>query len=236
MINRPAHLGRLSLALSLGAALAGCATTRAPAPPSPPQAPLTVISKSALTADPVLRVVTRGDTASAAGLSAVAGVLGAFSGRQITTFNKEQLRGTAVESRPNPSGPLREALQAGLIEYAQAHPSLAPPERFELHHGTWLLVYEELGNGSTPYELRFDVSLRGEPAGLGSASFSPVVQTCRPAPFAHPLEDWQRDGYALVDTVAQRYVAQCAAEFAGAFPVAFGADRLSEMTEAVAAP
>lgn len=210
----------------LAVALSGCATTK-PQSPSPPQTPLTVASRASMSSDPVLRVVTRGNTASAVGRSALSGALGALGGQPVKTFRKEDLRGTAIDGRPNPAGgALRDALQVDLRAYAQAHPTLVPPDRFELHYGTWLLVYGELGNGSAPYELRFDASLRAEPAALETERFAPVVQTCVPTPETHTLESWERDDYALVEAVAQRYVAQCNAEFASTLPSVFMGPRV----------
>lgn len=205
----------------LAVALSGCATTTAQSP-SPPQPPLTVATRASLPSDPVLRVVTRGNTASAVGRSALSGALGALGGQPVKTFRKEDLRGTAIDGRPNPAGgALRDALQVDLRAYAQAHPTLVPPDRFELHYGTWLLVYGELSNGSAPYELRFDASLRAEPAALETERFAPVVQTCVPTPEVYPIEAWERDDYALVEAVAHRYVAQCNAEFAATLPRVF---------------
>lgn len=102
------------------------------------------------------------------------------------------------------------------------HPDATPPANFEVEGGEWLLVYQELSNADTLYELRYTATASARPADAAPGQQrSPVTQICQPKPQAMTLEAWQADGFILVKKVADVYVAECADAFTERFPQIF---------------
>jgi hypothetical protein len=185
---------------------------------------LTVRVKPTIAASTGLRIVDRAATAKMVGLKTMAGVFGMFGGgAPITGFKKEDLKGEVHPELPDPSRSLLPtALETRLRSYAQAHPDAIPPAKFEVESGEWLLVYQELGNANTLYELRYSATVSARAADAGrDQQRSSVTQTCQPQPQAMTLEAWQAENFAAVKKTAEAYVAQCADAFAMRLPQVF---------------
>lgn len=199
--------------------LTGCAgRTPKPAVAEIPQTPLTVKVKFNSRADTGLRVVTRADTAKVVGLQILSGVLGGGS----NTFKKEQLKGKTIQEVKNPSLTLLpEVLQTRLRDYAQKNPESTPPARFEMEAGDWVLIYQELGNSETLYELRYTTTVWARPASEVQGQHSPMTQICQPKPQAMALEAWKDNDFAEVRGTIEAYVAECADVFSERFPEVF---------------
>lgn len=173
--------------------------------------------------DRTLRLVQRSTTgkvvAGKIALSLLAGTIGG------STFNKNQLQGTRIDTVPNPAfDDLKEQMRARMTTYFAAHPGAIPEQeaRVQATVGQFSLVYKELGNAQTEYELQQYVH-------VGFAYRRKLLRLsggegahCSPSePVSAPLEAWQADDYAMARQVAQQYTEACAAKFAAALPTLF---------------
>ncbi len=173
--------------------------------------------------DKTLRLVQRSTTgklvAAQVAVSLFSGTLGGSS------FKKDQLKGTRVETVPNPAfGYLQDQVRMRLAEYFTEHPGAVPAEvrPVQITADGFTLIYKELGDADTQYELRqtqhvgfpYTRKLLRLVGGEG-------VQCQVDAPVAAPLEAWQADDYALVKQTAERYSDQCLARFVETLPSLF---------------
>ncbi|WP_342316384.1 hypothetical protein [Lysobacter sp. FW306-1B-D06B] len=75
-------------------------------------------------------------------------------------FQKEQLKGAALEQLPNPSlALLPKRLEEELRTFTKANPSLVPPVRLEVISETWTLVCDDIDESGTPSKQR--AAIRG---------------------------------------------------------------------------
>jgi len=175
--------------------------------------------------DRALRLVQRSTTgkvvAAQAAVSLFAGVIG---GRG---FSKDQLKGTRVDTVPNPAfSSMEQQARAALATYFSAHPGAIPEQSrpVQVTVGDFTLIYKELGNAETEYELRQNVDL-----GFPYRRKLPTMRLtggegahCRIAePVSASLEAWQADDYALVRQTAERYAEACVASFVQTLPTLF---------------
>lgn len=107
--------------------------------------------------DTSLRLVTRGDTAAAVGVSVVAFVAQAFAGSASGgTFSKEDLRGTKIVVLSNPSiGYFMPNIETEIKKGLADKPKHLYMEKIEVRPKVWLLMYENLSGSETDYELRY---------------------------------------------------------------------------------
>ena len=166
--------------------------------------------------DEVLRVVRRAHTGRAVGLQVLTGAL--LGGVNGVGFGKARLHGEKIKAIPNPGQDLLQAaLRSRLDAYFSMHPDALPTESLpvQISGHDWLLIYQELGNGSTPYELRYSADIQGlsKRTGFLRTERSPIALHCQPAPRTASLERWEAEDYAAVKAVAEEYAAQCASEF-----------------------
>src|SRR5690606_26292312 len=108
----------------------------------------------------VLRVVRREHTGKAIGLQILAGALtGSVGGG---SFKKSQLHGEKIKDIPNPGqAQLQAALRMHVEEWQKANPQSVPTEPLllSLQAGDWALLYQELDEEQTPYELRYRMNI-----------------------------------------------------------------------------
>ena len=166
--------------------------------------------------DDVLRVVRRAHTGRAVGLQVLTGAL--LGGVGGVGFGKARLHGEKIKTIQNPGQELLQvALRSKLDGYFSAHPDAMPREPVSLHISghDWLLIYQELDNSSTAYELRYGAHIQGASKKIGfmRAEASPIALQCEPTPRTAPLEQWEKDDYAAVKVAAAEYAEQCAADF-----------------------
>ncbi|MCD9088186.1 hypothetical protein [Stenotrophomonas sp. SY1] len=171
--------------------------------------------------DEVLRVVRREHTGKAIGLQVLTGVLAGGIGG--VGFKKSQLHGEKVRDIPNPGRDLLLAEVRRRIEQWQAsHPEQAPqePVTVSLIGGDWVLLYQELDEEKTPYELRYRTSLtlKGPSRGFFKASKTYGSVECAPEPVVQGYEAWADAEFAGVKSARLAYVEQCAAQFAELIP------------------
>lgn len=166
--------------------------------------------------DGVLRVVRRAHAGRAAGLQVLSSaLLGGVSG---VGFGKSQLHGEKINSIPNPGQDvLQTALRSKLDEYFSLYPEKLPSSPLPLNVSghDWVLMYQELTNSDTSYELRYSAYVSGPSKKTGFLRFepSPVALECRPTPKVASLEEWELDDYAAVRVAASEYAAQCSEDF-----------------------
>lgn len=175
--------------------------------------------------DRTLRLVQRSTTgkvvAAQAAVSLFSGVIGGSG------FRKDQLKGSRVETVPNPAfSAMEQQARAALAAYFSAHPGAIPEQErpVQVTVGDFTLIYKELGNAGTEYELRQDVDL-----GFPYRRKLPTMRLtggegahCRVAePVSAPLDAWQADDYALARQTAERYAEACVASFAATLPTLF---------------
>ncbi|MEA9884215.1 hypothetical protein VDG05_07640 [Xanthomonas campestris pv. raphani] len=188
----------------------------------PLQAQLSVGSNGQPNGDEMLRVVRRGHTGALVGVQIATNLLTLkYGGAGASIFNKSQLKGEKIKDIGNPGYVLqRDAVNTHLKRYFTGHPAAIPVEPFPLQvvMSDWLLVYQSLGDGKSPYELRYAVSIGGERSGLLKRKASPVNLNCQPTPRTASLEEWEANNYALVKQTAQAYADECAAKFAERLP------------------
>lgn len=172
-----------------------------------------------------LRLVQRSTTAKVAGAQVALSLL---SGRIAgSSFGKGQLKGTRIESVPHPAfGPMQAQVRTRLDDYFKAHPGAVPTEEKPVQAtlGDFILVYQELDDSQTLYELRQSLSL-----GFPYRRKLPTMRLtggegaqCNVAePVAAPLEAWQADDYAMVKQTVQRYADDCLVQFVATLPTLF---------------
>lgn len=176
--------------------------------------------------DRTLRVVQRSTTgkvvAAQVAMSLFSGHLGGGS-----TFKKDQLKGSRVKEIENPAfGYLQDKVRAALTTYFTAHPGALPEEEKPVvaTADAFNLIYQELDNAETQYELRQTVHL-GFPYRRRLLTLKLTggegVQCGQEAPATATLEAWQADDYALLKETAQRNADACVAKFVEVLPTLF---------------
>ncbi|MEN4952229.1 hypothetical protein [Stenotrophomonas sp. TWI819] len=172
-----------------------------------------------------LRLVQRSTTAKVAGAQVAMSLL---SGRIAgSSFGKGQLKGTRIESVVHPAfGPMQAQVRTRLDDYFKAHPGAVPTEEKPVQAtlGDFILVYQELDDSQTLYELRQSLSL-----GFPYRRKLPTMRLtggegaqCNVTePVAAPLEAWQADDYAMVKQTVQRYADDCLVQFVATLPTLF---------------
>lgn len=165
-------------------------------------------------ADAKLRIVTQADTGVGVGLSVLTSVLA--GGLSASTFSKDTLKGSSVDSLPEPTKSylvpkakvvIAEWLQKNSAGYNYKNNLNITPAR-------WLLVYQELSKSDTPFELRYAVTFykRSE----GGNMFSAFDQfKCSPTPRTASLAQWQASDYAMVEQVTTEYMDNCLSQLDG---------------------
>jgi len=202
----------------------------------PIEAEMQVGSNGQPVGDRTLRVVQRSTTgkvvAAQVALSLFSGHLGGGS-----TFKKDQLKGSRVKEIENPSfGYMQDKVRAALTTYFTAHPGALPEEEKPVvaTADAFNLIYQELGNADTQYELRQTVHL-GFPYRRRLLTLKLTggegVHCGQEAPATATLEAWQADDYALLKETAQRNADACVAKFVEVLPTLFP-DRMPAAVEA----
>lgn len=209
----------------MGAALLALAMTNAharkpePAPGFNYQFRTGAGSKGRQNGDAELRVVRREHTGRAIGLQIAAGLLGGGA----MGFSKNQLHGERIKAIPNPGADiLQDALRAQVEEWQVRNPQhpLEQPLIVDLQGGEWVLMYQELDQTETPYELRYSIriDLKSPSRGLLKGSDSYGSLTCAPAPVVQTYPAWADGDFAGVRDVRERYAAECAQQFGQLLP------------------
>jgi hypothetical protein len=172
-----------------------------------------------------LRLVQRSTTAKVAGAQVALSLL---SGRIAgSSFGKGQLKGTRIDSVVHPAfGPMQAQVRTRLDDYFKAHPGAVPREEKTVQAtlGDFILVYQELDDSQTLYELRQSLSL-----GFPYRRKLPTMRLtggegaqCNVTePVAAPLEAWQADDYAMVKQTVKRYADDCLVQFVATLPTLF---------------
>lgn len=186
--------------------------------------------------DDVLRVVRREHTGKAIGLQVLAGVLtGSVGGG---SFKKSQLHGEKIKDIPNPGqAQLQAALRTQVEEWQKANPQSVPTEPLQLNlqAGDWALLYQELDQEQTPYELRYriKITLQSPSRGFFKGNDRYGSLECAPEAVVQPYEAWADNAFAGVKQVEAQYVEQCSAQFAKLLPEWMAAVPMREMPVAV---
>lgn len=121
---------------------------------------------------------------------------------------------------------MQAQVRASLDDYFKANPGAVPSDEKPVQAtlGDFILVYQDLDDAHTVYELRQSLSL-GFPYRRKLPSMRLTggegAQCSVAEPIAAPLETWQADDYALVKQTIQRYADECVAKFAAALPTLF---------------
>lgn len=169
--------------------------------------------------DAELRVVRRGHTGRAIGLQIATGLLGGGA----MGFGKNQLHGERIKEIPNPgTDVLQDALRTQVEQWQAQNPQrvIDQPLIVELQGSDWVLMYQELDQADTPYELRYStrIALRSPSRGLLKGAESYGSFTCMPTPVVQTYPAWADGDFAGVRDVRARYVADCAQQFAQLLP------------------
>ena len=169
--------------------------------------------------DAELRVVRREHTGRAIGLQIATGLLGGGA----MGFGKNQLHGERMKEIPNPGKDvLQDALRAQVQQWQADNPQrvIDQPLIVDLQGSDWVLMYQELDQTDTPYELRYStrISLRSPSRGFVKGSEWYGNFTCTPTPVVQTYPAWADGDFAGVRDVRARYVADCAQQFAQLLP------------------
>lgn len=173
--------------------------------------------------DKTLRLVQRSTTGKLVGAQvALALFSGSIGG---SSFSKDQLKGTRVDSVPNPAFDyLTTKMRESLAAYFTAHPGALPAEETDVQAtvSDFTLIYKELDDAQTEYELRQTVHV-GFPyrRKLLRLTGGEGVQCTVEQPVSATLDAWQADEYALARQTAQQYTDTCVAKFVGVLPTLF---------------
>jgi len=173
--------------------------------------------------DKTLRLVQRSTTGKLVGAQvALALFSGSIGG---SSFSKDQLKGTRVDSVPNPAFDyLTTKMRESLAAYFTAHPGALPTEETDVQAtvSDFTLIYKELDDAQTAYELRQTMHV-GFPyrRKLLRLTGGEGVQCTVERPVSATLEAWQADDYALARQTAREYTDACAAKFAAVLPTLF---------------
>ena len=191
----------------------------------PVEAEMQVGSNGQPVGDRTLRVVQRSTT----GKVVAAQVALSLFTRSVAAspFKKDQLKGSRVKEIENPAfGYLQDKVRAALTTYFTAHPGALPEEEKPVvaTADAFNLIYQELDNAETQYELRQTVHL-GFPYRRRLLTLKLTggegVQCGQEAPATATLEAWQADDYALLKETAQRNADACVAKFVEVLPTLF---------------
>lgn len=168
-------------------------------------------------ADRQLREVTPTHTGVGAGISVLTSVLS--GGLAVNTFHKENLKGNAIDSLPEPTKTYLTPKAKPIISAWLQKNTNNYQYKNTLHIGgaQWLLVYQDLSTDNSTYELRYTAKFykKAEDANMFS---NPIIAECTPKPETAPLKNWQDNNYALVKKVTEKYMDSCLLELDNQLP------------------
>lgn len=166
-------------------------------------------------ADVKLRVVSPSTDAAGKGLAVLSALTGNFNSG---SFDKENYKGTAIDSMPNPTGSyFTPKAKQNISQWLAANTSgYKYDQPLSIGYATWALIYKEAA--AVPvYQLKYKVIFYKRPEG-GTLLSAYTVADCAPTPVEAPLAEWSKDGYAKVTQQTQAYMDSCLLELNNQLP------------------
>lgn len=163
--------------------------------------------------DTSLRYITRADTSKVVALKTISFIAGAFiGGSSVNGFSKDELRGTAITSLPNPTVSFfSEGVEKSLHAAVAEKPAGQLKHPLEIRPYVWMLVYENLSGGEN-YELHYSATLlRGKDHPEAKPDYASL--SCTPTPVKAPLAEWEANNYQKVNDVTRGYMENCLQDF-----------------------
>lgn len=163
--------------------------------------------------EPNLVIIQRSNTVGTTALATLATIASIFSfnSQPIDGFSKHELRGSEVEPKfPNP---VFDYLSPKIRTWVSGIPVQDEgriAKNIYIQPGRFYLVYEKLSGGDK-YLLHNEVHLRMTFSNLGGMK-EPDFSCVKEAD-GHSLEDWRKDGYALVRQTVEKQFDECLEQF-----------------------
>lgn len=149
--------------------------------------------------DDPLRLIQRTDTSAAVAAKTVQFAASFLTGQTTQSFEKQDLRGTAIPGVPNPTISL---MVPGVVEMVteslKSHPPAGKMTTIRVLPKKFYLVYKNLNETGGMYQLHFETSIS-----------SHTVLNCLPVDPEATLEQWQANGYQKVKDVMQESIKDC---------------------------
>ena len=163
------------------------------------------------TSEPKLVVIQRSDTVGATALTTLTAIARTFVGGSTRGFSKHDLRGSVAEPEfPNPAfSYLSPKIRTWLVEMP-VQQEVHTHNNIYVQPGRFYLVYEKLSGGGN-YLLHNEIYLIMS-SGIWGGSIQPGF-SCTKETGGHSLEDWRKDGDALVRQTAEQQFDECLEQF-----------------------
>lgn len=147
-------------------------------------------------------------------------VLGALTGSiRSSDFDKENYKGTSVDTLPNPTKTYfvpkaRQSLIRWLNENGEGK---TYKQELRIGYATWALIYKDMGTDNSVYQLKYKVLFYKRPES-GNAFSAYTVAECAPVPVEASLSEWHADNYKKVTVETNKYMDACLLEFNNQIP------------------
>lgn len=167
-------------------------------------------------ADSHLREVTPAHAAAGMGIAVVGALLGSINS---SDFDKENYKGTTVETLENPTNnwfipKAKQNITQWMNEKGNGHLYKQP---LYIGKATWALIYKD-ANAATPlYQLKYKVLFYKRPES-GNMFSAFTVAECTPTPVEAPLSDWNANNYKKVVSETEKYMNSCLLELNNQLP------------------
>ncbi|AVX38424.1 DUF6139 family protein [Yersinia massiliensis] len=167
-------------------------------------------------ADNKLREVTPTHNTVGKSLAVLSVLAGSF---RSSDFDKENYKGTAIDSLPNPTDTyltpkLKQNISQWMAKNASGYVYKQP---LYIGHATWALIFKDAAANDTMYQLKYKVIIYKRPED-GSMFSAYAVAECAPTPVEATQADWSANRYAKVTTETEKYMNSCLLEFNSQLP------------------
>lgn len=164
-----------------------------------------------------LREVTPTHTGVGVGMNVLTSVLS--GGLAASTFSKDGLKGSSIDALPEPTKsyltPKAKPIISSWLEKNGS--GYQYKENLNIVAAQWLLVYQDLSQDNSNYELRYTVKFYKKPEDANIFS-SFIIAECTPKPDTATLADWRENSYALVKKTTEKYMDACLLEMDNQLP------------------
>lgn len=164
-----------------------------------------------------LRVVSPVTTGAMVGLSVMTAVLGGGIGS--ATFDKNQYKGTSVDTMPEPtSGYFSPRAEVKIKHWLDKNGNgYVWTQPLYIAAAQWSLIYTDMSASNSNYDLTWRVVFYKRPEG-GNILSAYIISECSPTHVTAPLNDWKANNYARVTLETQKMMDACLLELENQLP------------------
>ncbi|MRS13653.1 hypothetical protein GJV06_01900 [Enterobacteriaceae bacterium RIT691] len=170
------------------------------------------INSAADNSQEVLNVVSRSDTAMAAGLTVLQAGLTIFGGggQAVSGFSKEDLKGSNIDSVANPSGTDLEGGLVALVKAVDLKPEAAG-KAVKVKQRGFKLMYDGLDEDNYSFIYDTDITFNTDTS-KGNYTYRCSSTALMNVDTHKTYAQWSKDNYAEVKAVAQKVADKCVTE------------------------